>query len=320
MREKKIFFDCSPPTFWGELCFNNSSLFHSPDWHVVLENGFGATPLFVWDELESIAFSIIVFKAGPFRVGYLGFPSGGTLGRPLTQTDIKMLNQARLPIDLLRIPVSGFGPPLETEIDSIAVPETAVCKLLEWQLSALPKLKRDLRKARHTQFSISELNSTDLSATVYDLYRSTVLAKGGNLKYTAEYFHALIELSLHSNNIRCIAAFYEQELCGFVVTVLEAGTGYYLHGATSSVWKSAGVSDLLVYDSLEWAQRQGAFSFNLMSSPVSQPGLIRYKEKFGATTRAHLTYEISLSYFRAGMLKAALQLKEQLQRLRSTRI
>jgi hypothetical protein len=302
-----------PPPEWAQWCAENASLFHSPAWHLVLKRGFAAKALYIWEAEGDTAFAINIFKVGPFRIGYLGFPIGGALSGKPTPEHLDALRLTPHPFDLLRIPVSGFGTPLEPNLISVAVPETAITNLAEWRLSALPKLHRDLNRAQRTPITVRDLNHNSY-AQVYELYCSTVLSRGGSLRYTPAYFQALLELAEHCGQVRCIAAFHDQEMAGFIITVQDKNTGYYLHGATARAWKSRGISDLLVCTALDWAQHLGMTSFNLMTSPPSQPGLIRYKEKFGAQTRAHLTYEFRISPFRAHAFRFATWAHDLLRR------
>jgi hypothetical protein len=250
-----------------------------------------------------IAFLLTVFLAGPFRVGYLGFPAGGTLGESLQSSHAKALREARLPMDVLRVPVSAFGPRFETDRDPVATPETAVIDLSAWDLAALPKLRRDLNKARRAPVQVVDLGGEGDWAPIYHLYCDTVTKHGGNLRYTPAYFAGLLRLAARSPLLRCMGALAQGSLAGFVVVALNSGTGYYLHGATAAEWRSTGVSDLLVYTALEWAREQGMECFNLMASPPAQAGLVRYKEKFGGTTQLHYSYEFPLHPVRAGVFR-----------------
>lgn len=313
----ELHYSQTPPPRWEERCEEQASLFHHPDWHRVLAQGFGASTLYVEAD-DGTAYAVDIFKAGPFRIGYLGFPAGGTLKGLLDRAQPAALRRARLPLDLLRIPASGFDSQPDMGLPSANTPETAISNLSEWSLATLPKLRRDLAKARHTSFELRDMTyGEDAALTLYSLYRETVLGHGGSLRYTPAYFRALLALAARSSQLRCLAAFHGQELCGYVVIAHERDTAYYLHGATAAAWKPSGVSDLLLYDAIEQARQQGMQQFNLMSSSAAQPGLIRYKEKFGATTVTHRTYELSLAPLRSRMFKGLLWLREQGRRSRS---
>ena len=299
-------FSYTPPPHWESRCADKVSLVHSTNWHRVLENGFGAKTLYV-SELESnAAFSINIFKAGPFRIGYLGFPTGGLLNGTLSPALLDIIQLARLPLDLLRIQVSGFGPLLETDLPSLAVPETSITDLERWELRKTPKFKRNVEKAQRNGIRPLLLNDVTLAGTIYTLYRDTVLRHNSMLRYTEKYFRALAELSQHCQLIKCWVVIIEGRLSGFIVAALEGGTAYYLHGAMNDSLRNYGGSAILFYCALQWAQHLGARQFNFMSSPPNQLSLVSYKEKMGGVTRQHHTYELHISPMRAKLFKMAL--------------
>lgn len=306
MSVSTLCYSATPPADWPERCAAGGSLFHSTDWQDVLQRGFRCQPLYLWDEGGGSAFALSVFRAGPFRLGYLGFPVGGTIAGPLTAAVVSAVRDLRLPVDLLRIPVSGFSEPVgELALPKVSSPETVVSDLASWRADALPKLTRDLKKARHTAYDIRSPDAVSGAEQIYRLYHDTVRARGGDLRYTPAYFQALLELVGRDARLSCIAAYQQQAMAGFVVVALDAGTGYYLHGATAVFARTTGISDLLVHAALEWAQKQGMASFSLMASPSAQPGLIRYKEKFGGTTRLQHTYELPVNGISTRVFKAA---------------
>ncbi|NEV64835.1 GNAT family N-acetyltransferase [Thiorhodococcus minor] len=304
MNPSDLQFASTPPVGWSELSEKQGCLIHSPEWHDVISGGFGAKPVYAWDKGLELAFSISVFRAGPFRIGYVGFPIGGALRGPLRPEHVERLRESRPAIDLLRIPISGFEPPIRTEFRHQSAPETAVLDLPNWCLSDFPKLRRDIKKAGRNPFNVRDVIEPAYAHALYALYRHTILSHHGRLRYNAGYFAKLLELASCTDRLRILAAFDNAELAAYVVTVLDRDVAYYLHGATHPERKASGVSDLLVYTALEWARNQGMRCFNLMSSPASQPGLIRFKEKFGGSTKLHRTYEASISPIRAGLFSA----------------
>ncbi|MFO7603911.1 MAG: GNAT family N-acetyltransferase [Gammaproteobacteria bacterium] len=296
----------TPPEDWNTLCLTFGYIFYHPEWHTVLNVGFAARTVYVRQIKSKTYFSISIFKVGPFRIGYLGFPVGGALAGELNESLLLSLKNSGLTLDILRVSVSAFSKPLELTANCFSSPETAVVDLEKWSLKFCPKLRRGLKKAHKNNVIFHDLMSDKYASELYEMYRLTVLTHGGQVKYTREYFSALLNLAQRSDRVRCIGGFFGNEMCGFVVAVLDAKTGYYLHGATDKGGKGLGISDLLIHEAIQWAQKEGMTGFNLMSSPVTQPGLVRYKEKFGAVTRQHKTYELTLSPLRAGVFKLAL--------------
>ena len=68
------------PPGWSELCVQGEALFHSEKWLTLLERSFPCSQLYFIDEEQWQGAAITQFRAGPFRIGYLGFPVGGLVG------------------------------------------------------------------------------------------------------------------------------------------------------------------------------------------------------------------------------------------------
>lgn len=101
-------------------------------------------------------------------------------------------------------------------------------------------------------------------------------------------------MSNKRSNLRCLLAFLNEKIIGFVVVGCHGETAYYLHGAMDPTFRKHCTSDRLLFEAIVWAKEKGMNCFNLMSSPSSQPTLIRYKEKWGGVTRGHKVYELPI--------------------------
>jgi GNAT superfamily N-acetyltransferase len=307
-----------PPSWWADNCRRKFSLFDSIEWQQVLHKGLACKSLYVWDLSRVNTFPISVFKAGPFRVGYISFPVGAKVSSSFFAEPQEMLNRIkRHHIDLLRISVSGFSPWSGVGLHTVTVPETSITNLADWNLLSLPKLRRALRKANCTPCRICDLDVPDGGKLMYELYRETILARRGSLRYTPSYFQALQKLSEESAQLRCICSFHDGKLSGFVIAAIDTDTGYYLHGSTAAQWRSTGISYLLLYAAIEWARETGMSCFNMMASPATQHGLVRYKEKFGGTTCLQHVYELPIFPFRAHLFKIGLRMHNMLNMLKN---
>ena len=308
---KKFQWSTLPPPGWKHTCAESGNLFQHPEWQNVLHQGFDTRTYYIWASGEEFSFTVTVFKAGPFRIGYMGFPVAGTLSGSVTHSHLFQLRASGLPIDLLRIPSSAFATPFEAESQGVESPETAIVDLPGWSVENLSKLRRDLKKAERGLFTVNDLTENGSGALLYDLYRHTVVSKRGSLRYTQKYFQSLVNYSRRTNMLRCIAAFKDGSICGYVVCALNQDCAYYLHGATAVNWKSFGVSDLLLCEAIGWAQQKEMKNFNFMASPSNQPSLVRYKEKMGGVTRLQRTLEVPFSPLRSRFLKAAMWAHER---------
>lgn len=287
-----------PPSIWGATCERSAALFHSRDWLVLLEESFNCRPLYAWNAEVASGAALPVFKAGPFRVAYLGFPVGGLLGNALTDAAGLLTlgkNASRNLPTCVRIPASAFAEPIELPLAYTSNPETAICHLQDWDLASVSKkLWRDVKKAQRSTLSIEEPSGASEGKTLYRIYRKTVKHHGGALRYNEGYFSALIELASRHPGVRVLTAKYQGAIAGFVVVAIHGRTAYYLHGGMERAYRAQNPSDLLLGESIRAARDDGCEIFNLMSSPVDQPSLVRYKEKWGAETRQHRSYTLPL--------------------------
>lgn len=313
-----LVFTDKPPKLWGELCSQQGDLFNTPQWHAVLSKGFGSDALYGWNEASSTGVSITVFKAGPFRIGYLGFPVGGTVGNGTIRPDMILdLKDAHFPrvLHCLRIPVSAFASNIDLPLPFQMVPETTIENLQEWRPESDSKLYRDIKKARHSLLRVADATDPLQGGTIFSLYRDTVGRQRGNMRYTLNYFSELIKLAKINSRLRCLLAVKDDTVAGFLVVACHRRSAYYLHAGTQESFKQLCPSDLLLYEAITWAKEQGMERFNMMASPPNQVSLIRYKEKWGGITREQKTYELVLRSLETATFKASAYVYERMSRI-----
>lgn len=314
----RFVFTQEPPSHWSELCSHHGDLFNTPQWHTVLSKGFGSDTLYGWNEAASTGVTITVFKAGPFRIGYLGFPVGGTMGNGTINPDmIEALRKTAFPnsIHCLRIPVSAFDLAVDLPLPAQMTPETAIENLQGWRPEIDPRLHRDVKKAENSSLITIDAAPSQ-GEVVFRLYRDTIARHHGSMRYTLNYFCELNSLAKTSAGLRCLLAIMDSEITGFLVVACHNRTAYYLHGGMFPEYKQHTPSDLLLYEAIKWARQQGMESFNMMASPSKQPSLIRYKEKWGGVTRGQQTYELVLHPFQSAIFKAATALHQRMSTFR----
>jgi len=291
-------FDYNPPDNWESACQINASLFSSCKWQQLLNIGLNSCTLYGWNDEKQCGVTITVFKAGPFRVGYVGFPAGVTLrGEGLTEELVDEIKKAKFPcrIDVLRFLISPFLMEGFIALRGTKVPETAILNLQSWQQPS--GTRRNVRKFQKSGLIIKDIYSKGLAIDMYSLYANTVIRHNGNIRYTKAYFENLVASISASDLLRCIGAFDDQKLIGFVVVGIHGKTAYYLHGATNINYTNFRVSDGLYLEMILWAKEKKLDIVNFMSSPQAQMGLIKYKEKWGGVTEEHMTYEIYMNKF-----------------------
>jgi GNAT superfamily N-acetyltransferase len=297
-------FSAQVPADWAQRCDEAASLFHAEPWLRHLERALGCRTLFGADGAGGRA-PVSVLAAGPFRVGYLTFPVGGLLAGAPQALDLDALTAA-LPVDLLRVAASADQPVAAGAHRCVELPETVVRDLPAWDAARWPKLVRDLKKAARSELRLEDAADASLAPSLHALYLGTLERHGGQMRYSREYFDSLLRLGLP--NLRCLLAWRGAELAGFCVVALHGRSGYYLHGAVSATCRSLGVTDALLQRAIEWCRERGMAAFSLMTSPADQPGLVKYKEKWGGTTQPHRTFEATRRPVRAALFRQAARL------------
>ena len=285
-----------PPRKWQALCDEHRAFFGTPEWQSVIERSFRCRTLYVWSGVNGC--TVTVFRVGPFKVGYLGFPVGGCIGPseswPVFLDNLRESGSPELPT-CLRIPVSGFGHRVGCEHPAVSTPETAIVDLQDWDSTSVSKnLRRDIRRAKRTGLELTEVPDAASGSCLYAIYSQTIRRQRGSLRYNEMYFASLLELCKSNPALSMYAALDGRTVAGFAITAKHHATTYYLHGGAANEYRSRSPSDLLLDRAIQSAKRDGTNCFNLMASPVDQPMLLRYKEKWGAITRMQSTYTVPM--------------------------
>lgn len=287
------------PPWWMDICRQENNLFYSSEWLNLLQDSFGTQTVYVWDKQSLMGFAISVFRAGPFRIGYAGFPVGGGLnGFDFTADTIEILQHHKqsLKIDILKIPASSFSSDTELFLPSEKTYETAIEVLPDWSLSQISRsVRRNIKDARRMGVQIVDASTPEHSLAIYNLYYKTLQRHGGALRYSKRYFQNLVQLSCSQDNIRCLLAMINQNIIGFLFLIFSENIAYYFHAGINTDWKKYRPSELLMHEAITWSQKEGYKVFNLMSSPHNQHKLVDYKERWGSVTKHHLTYTLSLN-------------------------
>ncbi|GAA6152314.1 hypothetical protein NBRC116587_17330 [Pseudoteredinibacter isoporae] len=92
--------------------------------------------------------------------------------------------------------------------------------------------------------------------------------------------------------LRCTLAYADKQCIAMNISALDGGQAFYLHGGFAEGFSEWRGPDLLMFEAISWAKRIGGKSFDFMSSPSSQVGLIKYKEKWGGVSRPQYTVDV----------------------------
>jgi lipid II:glycine glycyltransferase (peptidoglycan interpeptide bridge formation enzyme) len=128
-----------------------------------------------------------------------------------------------------------------------------------------------------------------------------------------------VKASTKFSNLRVLIAQFDRKIAGYVVIGLNNNSAYYLHGASNTKYQIYRPNDLLFLSAIQWAKNEKMDIFNMMSSPVNQPTLIRYKEKWLGVTSIHKTYERDISPIFANCFRLANSFHQSLHSLLSRR-
>ena len=279
-------FSLEPPRDWDARCAETGAVIGTTGWQGMLETSFGCQSIYAWNNVVGTV--ITAFKAGPFSVGYAGFPAGVVIGDatrlPALLAELKSTPTIAAPA-CARVAVSAFSDASGSWDGGLLNPETAITNLQDWDLMSVSKnLRRDIRKAERSGLSVSRTTDASRGPTFYAMYESAVKHHGGSLRYNEAYFVELLELSSRNSAIRVYEAVFESDVAGFAAVVHHGDTAYYLHGGSSSELRRLSPSDLILSEAIDAAKAQGCGEFNFMASPPDQPTLVRYKEKWGGQT------------------------------------
>ena len=307
-----IHLDARPRDAYLEWVAASGTLFDSPAWARVLEQGLGARVAYLWDDSAGLGHVLATFRRGPFAIGYLGFPlcmDARARARTYGLDDmLQAVLTMRRPPDLVRIPVSAFGcRQLSRPSRGADVAESCIDDLAAWGARATPQRRRYLSVASRKSQALAA--TRDLEAgEMLRVYRAAVARNRGSFRYGQAYFSALGAMdrqSLQASGLRDNTG----RLLSMVISVRHGAHACYLHGGTLPEAMGLGAADLLMAASIGHAQAEGASTFNFLPSPLGQPGLTRFKEKWGGQTRVSRTHEVAAG-FRGRLLSGLLSLPQ----------
>ena len=291
-----------PPDDWDRDCRESGSLLHSMEFGELLRNSLGATPLYVWSEDPAERFMVAVFSRGPFRIAYTGFP----LSPSLEQDHLLALTNALQALprscrpQLIRHSPGPFhrrGITNETNQRPAAEAiESAIEDLQAWSRGAAhASVRGDIKAGEKRGLEICHATTARDAEYLYQAYQQTIRRHRGQLRYSEAYFEGLLELSGREQGLHCMLAKAGGSYAGYVITADHQGATYYLHGAYNPDLRRYKPMAMLLSTAIEQAQSRGLRQFNFMTSPVSQPTLVRYKEKWGAVSRTQYRFDYILS-------------------------
>lgn len=238
------------------------------------------------------------FSRGPFTAAYPNFPFGLDGARqPITEcinSAVPILRAAG--VDLLRLsaPECTVLPGLLTP-GSTSLVETSIADLQAWDVARLaPETRRKLRRCVASGLTMRPVDARDGEA-MYRLYRATLARRRAVARYTPAYFDALCRAALEHPAFLAGKVMHGGDTAGFIVVRHDATTSYYLHGGYDEMFASLRPGYMAMVWALQQCRARGASRFEFLASPADQPGLRRYKESFGGTSRVRVHWDLPLT-------------------------
>jgi lipid II:glycine glycyltransferase (peptidoglycan interpeptide bridge formation enzyme) len=262
-----------------------------------------------------LAFTL--FGVGPFRLAYANFPIGlvtveETLA--LTTPDVAHFLRSH------GAQILNFSTPHKinnmNNFKGTYLPETLIENLENWEESRLPAdVRYKVRRSRREGLQVRKTTIKD-SKYLYAFYKATIARRSGQMRYNLEYFQALTTLAEHDQHLNCTVAFSadRNEPCAFIVTAYDGDTAYYLHGGYDARYAHLRSGYGLMSLAIAHARDCGCKKFNLMASPLDQPALVKFKEKWGGKTRQTITYHEPLG-FAGKLLFVAIRWRDRFYKL-----
>jgi hypothetical protein len=152
-------------------------------------------------------------------------------------------------------------------------------------------IKKNIRKAQRSNVVVRDAQTID-DVDIYFEMTQAIASKYGRPSYSRELFRGVFQLMVPRGEARFTLAFRDDQPL--------AGTMHLVDKRQIFNWLTASYPDGLEYrpndalDSsmIEWASRKGLKAYNFGGSPPDAPGLIKFKEKWGAGKKTVSIYEI----------------------------
>jgi len=285
----------TPSSDYVHWCHQGGYLFASPEWAQLMRT-LGATPVFAWSHAHQRGTLLPVFRLAGVAIGILGLPVAGDPWDALDPEDFRNLAGELAQATGVCMMRANHSRRVDwaSSADS-ARPEVWIDDLGAWSPKREKRLRKDLNFAHRKAKTTVEISAQGGNAREYfSLYASTLRSHKCRLRYTPDYFEMLLRTARASDQLDALSAIDSDsgDLRGFAVLAIHGAVGYYIHGAVDASGKRQGLTDLLLEALVERAAAAGCHQLSLMASPWDQPGLIRFKSKWGNQQGLSVTHDV----------------------------
>jgi hypothetical protein len=262
-------------------------VYHLRPWHDFLRQAFG------W-EVHAL---VEEGAAGELKF-YLPFVSkrgtnlkSSRVALPLSHHVAPLGELSEIPEGLEPVQVHGDNPtcpgPLDesrvvTELD-LSVFETDGDVFKQFSKSSM---QRKIKKAEKSGYGLSrETNAKTLNA--FTSMQAETRRRQGSPTFPAKFFPLMAECLGEAFHIHS-ALNAEGEVVASIIFIDDGDTTIYGYGASldrREIWQD-GVNQLVMWDAIRAAYARGRTLVDFGTSPLLQPNLIQYKEKWGGVSRS----------------------------------
>jgi len=186
---------------------------------------------------------------------------------------------------------SGIAAPVPTKdvvVIDLDLPEEQL-----W--SAITRGTRSsIQRARREGIEVAQVEPDRAALDAFrHLYLATMTRVGAAPRwlFPASYFRACVE-RLGSDGSALFFARFQGELAAAYLLIRDERTAYYHFGASDPRWLALRPNNLLMYETLLWAKRQGCMSYHLGGGVTTNgnDSLLRFKSSFGGAKTPLYTY------------------------------
>ncbi len=161
------------------------------------------------------------------------------------------------------------------------------------------KTRYNIRVARKKGVEIVEDTSLQGMADYLRLLAETT-ARQGFYAHGPEYFQTMWQVMGESGMLRILKAVYQGKVITAWILFFLNGVGYYPYGASSREYREVMANNLMMWEALMLAKREGCSQFDMWGSLGPNPdpnhkwyGFHRFKEGYGGTLMESLgTYDL----------------------------
>jgi CelD/BcsL family acetyltransferase involved in cellulose biosynthesis len=151
-----------------------------------------------------------------------------------------------------------------------------------------PSARRAIRKATGAGVVVREADSLSDVRMFFELHLGVRKGKYHLLSQPWQFFEAIWRHFLEPGNGVLLLAEIDGRTVSGVLFLVWSDTLYYKFNASDLDTLELRPNDLVLWNGIEWAHRNGLLTVDLGVSDLDQPGLLRYKEKY-ARLRGQVT-------------------------------